>query len=196
MILYYQPHRSRRREKTFFDFLMERESGIEHRQEAFVLPEYLLRQTVSRDGLMTCLERDTHLPVNAKLRSLEALHQCPQEIYVSDRQQGVSVDLVLVRSGVPIFVEFHERQHRRLSDNRPKVIFDAQGQSYTVPRGIQRLIRDVWRCLYLRPFSVVWWDWFEMSGEAFELPGSECFVEFSLRGKFSFGEFLLSYSMA
>ncbi|RLB65373.1 MAG: hypothetical protein DRH08_08070 [Deltaproteobacteria bacterium] len=188
--VYYRPHNSRIRENQFFKALMGCYSQAVHHAENYPIPDGLFKNPVSRDQLARCLENDSHLPVNARQRSLEALQSCPADIFVMGEHGNISVDMVIVDSNGPTFIEFHEKQHRRLSDNRPRMVYDQQGRGCEVPRALQRLVRDVWRCLYLKPYSVVWWDWFETHGQHFELQEGNDYFEFALDGRFNFKDFL------
>ncbi|WP_029918470.1 hypothetical protein [Pelobacter seleniigenes] len=193
MKIYCRPHRNRHAENEFFDFLLESFPGAEHLNERFPLKGSLLSRPVFRDALVQCLKADALLPSNAKASCLEALKLSPEQIYVTTNPDRISVDMVLVQSSTPVYVEFHEKQHRLLSDNRPKNVYDIKGNTYPVPRGLQRLVRDVWRCLYLKPFCIVWKDWFETGGEVFILPSANSFEEFVTPDKFSFQDFLQPY---
>lgn len=188
--IFYHPHRLRQRERQFFDHLCSSLSVEIWIQDDYPLPNEILRQSVSRDDLLLCLERDTSLPSAAKGRCCSALLNCPESIIIATQANRISVDFVVTQSGQPYFFEFHERQHHRLSDNRPKAVFDADGNLYDVPRCLQRLIRDIWRIQNLQPLSIVWSDWFEQNREKYVpiLDGNN--REYSMPGTFCFERWL------
>lgn len=189
--IFYRPHGLRQRERQFFEHLCSTLSIEIWIQDDYPLPESILRQSVSRAELMRCLEKDTVLPIEAKNRCCSSLLACPESIIIAQQVNRVSVDFVVTQSGQPYFFEFHELQHRRLIDNRPKAVFDADGNPYEVPRCLQRLIRDIWRIQNLQPLSIVWSDWFEhnsgkyvpilgSNNREYSMPGAFCFESWSL----------------
>jgi uncharacterized protein (DUF927 family) len=97
----------------------------------------------------------------------------------------LSVDIVIEENGYITFVEFHEKQHYRLSDKRLRPIFSQQGERYEIPRFLQRLIKDIWRWENLSNYKIVWQNWFEKNQGMpilFDLKKNE---EFVLKDKFS-----------
>lgn len=103
----------------------------------------------------------------------------------------ISFDVTIVdEEGQPHFFEFHEEQHARMSVSRPAVVYDALGAPITVPRYIQRLYRDIWRLEHVRPFQVLWADWFDENWRTYRpalMPGVH---EYALPGKPRFTTFL------
>jgi hypothetical protein len=104
----------------------------------------------------------------------------PAEVQVFLRPSQISCDVVTVQDGKPHYIEYHEKQHRTLSVNRPTCIYGVDGRVITVPRYVQRYLRDVWREQNLHPFTVMWDDKFARDGLAgFELTGA-AFQEYQI----------------
>jgi hypothetical protein len=120
------------------------------------------------------------------MEAVRHLKSLPQRVYPALSPNRISFDFVIVSSRRTYYIEYHERQHASLSVNRPTKVFDADGSAHTVPRYVQRLIRDVWRIQTFSDVTVVWDDWFARTGR--KPPQlARGFHEFSLPGRFTFG---------
>jgi hypothetical protein len=148
-----------------------------------------LDQLVDTQQLLSWLRSDQLLPANARKLCIETLTQvdCPSKLKVA--MQPLSCDFVLECDGKPYFWESHEEQHKTLSDGRMRLLFDANGNPYGVHRGLQRLVRDVWRVLYLRPYTIVWRYRGDHSPMTYVPELVDGFHEFAYPGEFSFKRF-------
>lgn len=93
---------------------------------------------------------------------------------------------MIVRGAKEFYLEFHEEQHVKLTDDRPKEVYDASGKGYRVPRFVQRLIRDVWRIQEFPNYTIVWHDWFAKNRGMHVLWLADGFHEYHLQDAFSF----------
>jgi len=181
-------HKSRRTEAAFRDHIAT-SLGAEF-VDAQVRPtaSYSL---IPIDSLQVrdWLERDSLLPSGAKHRCLKSLQSLPKEVFIANRLSDISYDFRIESPGWDIFVEFHEAQHRQLSDRRPKPVYDDSGRTLYVPRGLQRLLRDLWRIQVSQNLVIVWSDWFEANRDSFELTLAGGFQEYGLTDRFSFTQF-------
>ncbi|MEW5869702.1 MAG: hypothetical protein AB1894_10540 [Chloroflexota bacterium] len=187
MEIYYVSYASRGREARFFEAFLP--LGAKPIYANYRLPAELLEQLVDRQALLDSLRYDRKLSAGKRQRCIEILQTCPAQIKVALDVGRISCDIVVVAEGRPYYWEFHEEQHRKLSVDRPKQVYGADGRAVTVPRFVQRLVRDVWRAQYLRPYTIVWSDWFEVNGGTYKPVLAEGFQEFYLPGAFSFGKF-------
>ena len=176
-----------RAEIVFFDTLKKRFP---------IIPQYrqvdprCLDKCVDRDKLVDWLEADKLLPATRRNRCIEVLRGCPSQLKVALEPSRISFDFVVMQDGQPYYWEFHERQHRELKKDRPwREIYRDDGSPLKVPRYLQRLVRDVWRVLYFRPYTIVWFDWFA-ANQASYLPSLQTGLnEFHIRDGFSFQKF-------
>lgn len=183
-IIYHQPHESRKQEAAFrraFNF-----PEVRSIDENYPIDPNSLDLLVDTDRLIHSLQRDTKLPAAKRQRCIEILGDCPSQIKVALEPRRISFDLVVVADNVPYYWEFHEEQHRRLTIERPKNIYSPDGAPIEVPRFLQRLVRDVWRTQYFRPYTIVWSDWFAGHSQPDPVRLEPGFREFHLPGAFSF----------
>lgn len=71
---------------------------------------------------------------------------------------------MIVKDGKPYFIEYHEKQHYKLTDNRLKRVYTLSDEPIYVPRYVQRFLRDIWRIQNLHPLTIVWDDTFLKDG--------------------------------
>lgn len=148
----------------------------------------LLARTVDVAELTRALEADVHLTRHKRDKALKALKKLPEEVQAFNTLSQINCDFVVLRDGVPYFWEFHEEQHRKLSDNRPKKLHSVDGRGIELPRSIQRLIRDWWRFRNLRPLTIVWSDWFEENSQTYEPKLQPGVIELGLANRFGFSK--------
>jgi len=138
------------------------------------------------------LECDTYIPSKKRLACIEILHDFPSKfLRIAFQPKEISFDIVGEVDGKAYYWEFHEKQHIRLSVDRPKRVYTPEGDPVIVPRFFQRLMRDLWRISFFEPYTIVWKSWFESRGatdECFEF--AEGFREFHLNENFSFINFI------
>lgn len=186
MELYYQPHISRKREASFVAHLCKHLPITNINTTYYPLPETLAMNTLSirqiEKAVAVC-----SLPHTKKQKLIAALVVLPDIIKVTTAMNQMTCDIVIVDNNIPFFFEFHEEQHRTLKSERPKHIFSMECEKIIVPRYVQRFLRDIWRSLYLRPFTVIWADWFESHNH---IPPvlQQGYWEYGKIGKFSFRE--------
>jgi hypothetical protein len=162
MQLYHQPHRSRKKEAAFVQALVGHFGIQEVIAHNYPIPENL-SGGLSLTALSASLE--AKMPAGKRWPKLLAeLQRLPEQVMVFLSLSQISCDVVIINEGKPHYIEFHERQHRTLSIDRPRTIYDMSGESITVPRYVQRFLRDMWRAQNLRPFTIVWDDYFAAHG--------------------------------
>lgn len=184
-------YRDRRngKQNDLFRVLMTQFPDAEVVWKSYKIDATYLDRLVDRSLLLSWLRTDRLLPANARDLCLATLtkDECPSSFKVA--RTPLSCDFVLECDGRPYFWESHEEQHKTLTDYRKKRVYDADGKPFEVPRGLQRLIRDVWRVLYLRPYTIVWRyrdDHTPMTYVPSLLDGLH---EFPYPGEFSFRQF-------
>jgi hypothetical protein len=187
--IYYKPYQSRSREAVFFQSFMSAFLDLAHRREDYSIPTALLDALVETSEVLRWLERDTSLAAGKRAACLSILSAAPAQLKVALKAERISCDIVVVHDGRPFFWEFHEEQHRSLNVSRPGAVYAVDGTPYLVPRFVQRLIRDIWRALYLRPYTIVWSDWFAKQGQPFQPLLRDGFHELASAGRFTFQRF-------
>jgi len=187
--IYYKPHRSRKREAQFFRTLSSQFPEATIRQEGFSINRDRLQELVDTHALVTWLETERLLPDAKCKQCIHVLKGCPAQIKIALKASQISFDIVVVRDQQAYYWEFHEEQHRRLTVSRTKKVFATDGRAIEVPRYVQRLVRDVWRTLHFRPYTIVWSDWFEENQLSYKATLGEGVQEFHKEGKFSFRRF-------
>lgn len=177
-------------EAAFFETFRHQFPNANFLEESYRVEEDYLLKFVHTPSLLAALEQDRHLPANKRETCQQILNECPKLLQVTQNRRYVSFDVVVTDDGRTYYWEFHEDQHRRLTVNRESKIYDAEtGEAITVPRYVQRLVRDVWRLEHFRPYTIVWKDWFLANQNTFIpelLPG---LYEYYLAEKFSFRNF-------
>jgi len=187
--IYWTPHKSRKREREFVEFLALRLSGDLVNQRFTLDPKTLDSELDTRE-LLACLEADRSLPAVKRQRCIETLKTLPTQIRVAREISRISFDVVVERHGRIYYWEFHEKQHRTLTVDRPEPIYGPHGkEEFRVPRYLQRLIRDIWRIKAYPDLTIVWWDWFETHRASYDPSIAFGFREYQLPGEFSFGSF-------
>lgn len=176
---------SRRKEKAFLDYLMSENTDCKHINLDKKLNSSLLNHTVNMVNLISQLRRNTTLSKLKRDRLIQELSKLPEIIRVIKSINSISVDFVLIDGANVQYIEFHEKQHRNLSDKRIKKIFTTDFQEIEVPRYVQRFLKDIWRFENLENYKIVWWDWFERNTNYNNLL-IENKKEYYLEGKFRF----------
>lgn len=190
MIIYHKPNVKYFAENSFVDAVREQFPNAEYPAESYPIAEEYLEEFVHRASLLDALAQDENLPNKRRKKCIEILNDCPQNLRVTHNPASISFDLVITTDEDTYYWEFHEDQHRKLKVGRDSCIFDAEtGEAITVPRYVQRLVRDVWRLEHFRPYTIIWKDWFEANQNTYtpELQPGLC--EKSLPEKFSFRNF-------
>jgi hypothetical protein len=180
--IYFKPHAKRNLEKEFFEYLTSGEE-FKHISENYKLSSFYLDHLVDTGELKTAISNNSRIKDLKKRALISGLDSLPNKVRVAKTMKDVSVDFVIEEHGSLTFVEFHEKQHYRLSDKRLKPIFSINHERFEVPRFLQRLIKDVWRWQNLPNFKIVWHNWFDLNKTSkldFELNSSQ---EFGLSDK-------------
>jgi hypothetical protein len=188
--IYYKPHRLRTREARFFQTFLTHLPELAHVPEDYPLPAPLLDGLVDTAEVLRWLARDTLLAPVKRAACLSILRQAPPQLKVALRSERISCDIVVVQEGRPYYWEFHEEQHRSLNVSRPTAVYAPDGTPHQVPRFVQRLIRDIWRALYLRPYAIMWSDWFEAQSAPYQPVLAEGLRELAQPGRFTFQRFM------
>lgn len=187
--IYYKPHQSRVREHEFFLTLKSHFPMSTHCPIDYGINPQYLKQYVDRDRVVAFLESDTNLPVKKRILCIQALGACPKQIKVTPFASNIGFDIVLENEGKVHYFEFHEKQHRSLSVSRPQKIYAPDNTEYLVPRFLQRFIRDIWRTMYFRPFTIIWFDWFAEHKNDYMPEFHNGLIEHHLENRFSFTDF-------
>lgn len=188
-VIYHKPHKDRVREAQFFTTLRGYFPNVKVVEQSFSIDRKSLDSLVNTEKLLAWLHADKLMPAAKRRKCLEILKSCPPQLKVALDVSQISFDFVLVQNGQTYYWEFHEEQHRKLTVERIQMVFAPDGSPFHVPRYVQRLVRDVWRTLYFRPYTIVWSDWFAANHGTFRPLLSDGFQEFHKISKFSFGVF-------
>ena len=189
LTIYYKPHRKRIREAAFCNALVTQFPDAVLRNENYPIPFAYLEKLVDTHQLIAWLETETLLPNTRRQQCVQILKGYPEQLKVALQVSRISFDIVVVADQQAYYWEFHEEQHRRLKVARMSKVFAPDGTAIEVPRYLQRLIRDVWRTLYFRPYTIVWSDWFAAHAATYRVALGDSFQEFYTAGRFSFREF-------
>jgi hypothetical protein len=191
-ILYCQPNVKRTSESIFFSALKNHHPNALVSNSNFYVPPDTLDQFLDVEQIIRWLETESYFPTKKRLEGLDILKTFPSpQLRIAFTPKEISFDFVLQKNDRYYFWEFQERQHAKLKDDRPKRVYTPTGDPVVVPRFFQRLIRDLWRLSFFRPYTSVWKDWFESDFRASEcLETADGYREFHLPGKFSFKGFL------
>lgn len=189
--LYYAPHSQTHRQSAFFYAF-----GRTFKKTCVVWEPYRLREAdiagvIETRQVADWLKAADGVGCKVKEKCLTALAHCPEQVRVALEPSQLSFDVTVVdEGGQPYFFEFHEEQHARMTVDRPAVIYDVQGSPITVPRFLQRLYRDLWRLMHVRPFEVVWADWFDAHKRSYKPALKTGLHEYALPGGLRFSNFL------
>ncbi len=189
--IFYKPHPSRQREAAFVQALIKHYPDAELVAKNALIDAQVLDRYVDTPRLIAALRKELLLPAKARQRCLDALAACPTQIKIANDPARISFDVVVEQNGARHYWEFHEEQHQKLNNSRMRPIYTPDGTAVVVPRFLQRLIRDVWRVEYFRPFTIVWHNWFAHHNEMLTLPDPTNFAEYGLDDQFLFGRFWL-----
>jgi len=187
--IYFHKVINRHKEIAFFKYLSSHINEYKHINRNYVLNSYLVDKTIDIIQLISKLELNTTLTNLKRSRLIGQLKLLPQSIKVIKSINDISVDFVIKSNDKLQFIEFHEKQHRNLSDKRPKLVFTNDFKEIEVPRFVQRFLKDYWRLENLSNYKIVWWDWFEKNNNYTNLV-DENKKEYYLPNKFSFEELL------
>jgi hypothetical protein len=187
--IYYRPHRNHHREAAFFNALKKGFSEAKVINESYEVDPKYLNCYIKTHRLIAWLQADKLLPYRKREQCIEVLSNCPDQLKVALTTSRISFDIVVVQDEKAYYWEFHEEQHRKLPDSRRKKVFTSNGTAIEIPRYLQRLIRDVWRALYFRPYTIVWYDWFACNEKNYEPCLFTGFREFHDSENFSFQAF-------
>jgi hypothetical protein len=194
MDIYHQRRANCIGQSIFVNWLRYHFREANYIEEAFPIKAIYLNNPVNKHALNLALIEDRFLPGDRKQHCSEVLiNECLDNIKVATTSKRISCDVVIKCDEEIFYWEFHEKQHRELTDNRHKKIYNAEDKkAIDVPRCLQRLIRDVWRVQTLGNYTIVWQDWFITNCFEFSPSLQTGFHEFSLPNKFSFSNFLKS----
>jgi len=155
MNIYYRPHKSHKAESVFFEKFRQQFPEANFPKECFRVDEHYLSNFVHKPSLLKALAKDKHFPAIKRENCRQLLTECRATyLQVTPNPQYISFDVVMTDNGKTYYWEFHENQHRRLTVNRESNVYNAEtGAAITVPRYIQRLVRDIWRIQHFRPYT-------------------------------------------
>ena len=185
--IYHKPHRARKSEASFVQALQHQFPQARYCAENYPIESSYLHKYVHTAQLLAAIERDNGLPAKQRSHCIALLNDCPPELQVAHDPARISFDVVMTSDDDIYYWEYHENQHRRLTVARPRYIYDAAtGVAITVPRYLQRLVRDIWRLQYFRPYTIVWKDWFETQQTSYQPKLQAGLQEYVLPQRFSF----------
>jgi hypothetical protein len=190
MIIHHTPNANYFAETLFVEAVRRQFPDAHYPRIGFAIaPEYL-EKFVKKQRLLDALVQDVYLPNIRKQRCIELLANCPPQLKVTSNPADISFDMVITTDKETYYWEFHEDQHRNWKCGRDSSIYDAAtGEEITVPRYLQRLVRDVWRFEHFRPYTIIWKDWYEANQNTYIPELIEGFREETLPEKFSFRNF-------
>lgn len=162
MELYHLPHKSRKKEALFVSKIIEALNPTVIKSY-YPLPNSLIHRSVKTADIINWVDT-TKLTQKRRSTVTQELLRLPKEVKVALNTKQITCDVVILSDNIPHYFEYNEKQHSRLTVNRPSRVYAADDTEIIVPRFIQRLVRDVWRTLYLRPYNVVWDDYFAQHG--------------------------------
>ncbi|OMP29694.1 hypothetical protein [Mangrovimonas sp. DI 80] len=174
------------KELSFLNWLCNNLDAPEVIKEHFPLNDSLASKTLKPLEIAKKIQKNHFIPLKKKANCIRTLLQLPKEIRLVSSIKGITVDFAIVSNGQVQFIEFHEKQHRSLSNQKPSNVYTLEGDIIKVPRYLQRLLRDIWRMKYLPNYKVVWYDWFELSNNIDIFNTNK--VEFALQGNFKISE--------
>ena len=191
-ILYYQPNIQRAGESLFFAALKNHHPDAIISNSHYHVPPSKLDQFLEIQIMIRWLEVEPYFPTKKRKASLEILKTFPTpQLRIAFLPKEISFDFVLQKDDRVYYWEFQERQHAKLTVDRPKKVYTPAGDPIIVPRFFQRLMRDLWRLSFFRPYTSVWKDWFESDARSDAcLEIGENYREYHRSGKFSFKSFL------
>jgi len=185
MNVYFKPAANRKKEMSFFNQLNKKLGGVNHICQNYKFPNSMLDFHLNIPSITQKLKKEKKLSALKKDRLLDVLSQLPNTVKVAENISNVSVDFAIENNDTITFIEFHEQQHRNISDARIKPIFTPDNRRIEIPRYSQRFLKDIWRVEFLKNYKIVWWDWFEKNGiNEFDIYDKKS--EYFLREKFSF----------
>jgi hypothetical protein len=187
-VIHHTPREERRGEVAFLAALLRSIPEAELKPNDYIVAASHLDNYVNIDELLTALEDNNLLPRNSKKRcitALEDLRQRTTKIKVALVPEDVTFDFVVERGSVTYYWEFHEIQHRRLTLKKPSPVYSPSNEAFRVPRGLQRLVRDVWRIQNFTPYTIVWWDWFYANQVDYTPTLQDGLQEYAMKGKFT-----------
>ena len=193
MDIHHKPNRNYIGETFFVYFLRQHFPQANYIKESYQIDKKYLDNFVDKNLLIKALEKNQYLTQAAKKKCLDKLRDdaCPTNIKVALNPASVSFDVVITSDDEIYYWEFHEDQHRKLSVTDYYYIYNAENdQPYSVPRYVQRLVRDVWRLQNFFPYTIIWKDWFLVNYDEYEPKLQLSFNEKVLKNKFSFESFL------
>ena len=194
LTIYNKPHRSRQAEAAFVQALRVQFPEATFVAENYPISEQFLAKYVHTPSLLAALDTDTRLSARQREQCRAILSTCPEQLQVALDPKRISCDVVITDEQRSYFWEYHENQHRSLNVIRPQHIYDAQtGKAVTVPRFVQRLVRDIWRLQYLWPYTIVWKDWFAQQQSRYQPQLQQGLHEYVLPNRFSFKTFYRAY---
>jgi hypothetical protein len=192
--IYHKPHSARHSEASFVQALRRQFPDAHYRTENYPIAEQYLHKFVQTQSLLAALDRDQRLPLKQRTMCRSILAACPPHLQVAHDPRRISFDVVMTMENAEYYWEYHESQHRGLTVTRPQQIYDAAtGTAITVPRYVQRFVRDIWRLQYFRSYTIVWKDWFETHQTAYQPQLQSGFHEYVLPHTFSFRTFYEPY---
>jgi hypothetical protein len=186
--IYWTPWKNRHRENKFVEFLQCHIEG-EFVARPFKLNEAYLERKLDTSHLLSWLNADRLLPTAKRDQCIALVKAFPPQIRVATETSPISFDIVVERGSNTYYWEFHEQQHRCLKDSRMKFVHGPECEPISVPRFLQRLIRDVWRIDNYPNLTIVWFDWFEAQSGSYQPTIDAGFREYHVPGKFSFEAF-------
>ena len=199
MKIYWKKRKKRKEsgyeEKQFIKKLREDFPEAEHINEQYRLDHTLIEKLLLEpDEIISAINKCDRLPQEKRTKYISDIEQKVKgkKLKVAKNENFVSFDAVITDGDHKYFWEYHEEQHRKLNNKRrsPIYIFGDNEPGGYVHRGLNRFIKDYWRAKFIRPFTIVWKDWFLKNKSNIEFDLKPGFNEYFIEGKFSFSSLL------
>lgn len=191
--IYHRPHPNTTVEPRFLAALQREFPEATISKGRYVVDTRYLDCLVDKNELVAQLRANSLLPSKCCDNFITILETLPPKLKVATTVSDISFDFVIERDGQFFHWELHEKQHRSLKGGlrrgRTFNVYSPSNEPKSVPRGLQRLVRDTWRAKYVEPITIVWADWFLSEELRYRPALLEGFNEFHTEGSFSFGQF-------
>ena len=133
--LFYQSNIRRESEAAFFCALRDRLPDAQTLNEHFLVSSDYLDKFVDAHKVAAWLQSNALLPDKRRRTCIQLLQSAASRfIRVALKPSDISFDVVATRAGEIYYWGFHEKQHQRLSVDRPKHVYAPDGTPIEVPR--------------------------------------------------------------
>ena len=182
MDIYHRMRRNTTYEHMLLALLQAQCPGATFLDLNWLAPASFVRTTVNTQALLGRIAVCRSLSPRRRSKLTRALsdRSVPADIRVATDPSAITFDFAVIDNGKPLLlVEVHEKQHRNLSVSRLRMIYDVNGWPISVPRFLQRTVRDIWRAKVAAinsiPYLIVWFDRLNLDCSPIIWPPSQLF---------------------